>query len=108
VRYHSLIGQKGFVPKEQLPALKREWARQVERLRLDPANEIAAKGLPDRLTELDEGRGDGVVSVDSARLGPAVSRRLVNLNHFELLSQPDEAFRFLVDEMRWQTGNGNP
>ena len=35
VRYHSLIGQKGFVPKDQLPNLVREWARQVERLRLE-------------------------------------------------------------------------
>ena len=64
VRYHSLIGQKGFVPKDQLPNLVREWTRQVERLRLDPPSKIAAKNLPDRLTELYEGQGDGVVSVE--------------------------------------------
>ena len=73
MQYHSLIGQKGFVPKEQLPNLVREWARQVERLRLDPPDEREAKSLLQRLGELHEGRGDGVVSIE--RRGFAVRQR---------------------------------
>ncbi len=101
VRYHSLIGQKGFVPKDQLPNLVREWTRQVERLRLDPRDQRKAKGLPERLGELHEGRGDGVVSIESARLRGATGERIVFLDHIELLSKPDEAFRYLKETMGW-------
>ena len=108
VRYHSLIGQKGFLPKERREILRREWAREVKRLTLDAASASAAKDLLDKLTELHEGLGDGVVSVDSARLRSATSQRIVPLDHFELLSQPDEAFRFVIEEMGWQTAKGRP
>lgn len=101
VRYHSLIGQKGFVPKEQLPKLVREWERQVERLRLVPHDERKAKSLPERLGELHEGRGDGVVSIESARLSGATAERIVFLDHIELLSKPDEAFRYMKATMGW-------
>jgi pimeloyl-ACP methyl ester carboxylesterase len=104
VRYHSLIGQKGFVPKEQLPNLVREWARQVERLRLNPRDAGEAKGLLDRLSELHEGRGDGIVSIESGRLRGATTERVVSLDHIELLSQPDAAFRFMIQQMGWHTG----
>ncbi len=101
VRYHSLIGQKGFVRKEQLPSLVREWARQVERLRLNPRDERKAKSLPERLSELHEGRGDGIVSIESARLRGAATERVVSLDHIELLSKPDEAFRYMKETMGW-------
>ena len=79
----------------------REWARLVERQGLDATSASAAKGLPDKLTELHEGRGDGVVSVESARLRCAATERIVPLDHFELLSAPDEAFRFVKETMKW-------
>lgn len=101
VRYHSLIGQKGFVPKDQLPKLVREWERQVERLRLDPHDERKAKSLPERLGELHEGRGDGIVSIESARLRGARTERVVSLDHIELLSKPDEAFRYMKQTLGW-------
>jgi pimeloyl-ACP methyl ester carboxylesterase len=108
VRYHSLIGQKGFVPREQLPTLVSEWRRQVERLRLNPRDHRKAESLPERLSELHEGRGDGVVSIERARLRGATTERVVSLDHIELLSQPDAAFRFMIQQMGWQTGNSAP
>jgi len=108
VRYHSLIGTKGLVDARSKAKLRDEWRRQIKRLRLAPTEEAATRDLVDRLTELHEGLGDGVVSVESARLLQAKSERMVHLDHFELLSQPDEAFRFMIQQMGWQTGKNGP
>ena len=91
----SLCGfqRKGFVPKDQLPNLVREWTRQVERLRLDPRDERDAKSLLQRLGELHEGRGDGVVSIESARLRGKTTERVVALDHIEWKMESDSGGR---------------
>jgi pimeloyl-ACP methyl ester carboxylesterase len=108
VRYYSLIGTKGLVDARAKSRLHEEWRRQIRRLRLAPAEETATRDLVERLIELYDGTGDGVVSVASARLPGAVGERMVRLDHFELLSHPDDAFRFLIEEMGWRAAKAKP
>ena len=104
IRYHVAAGRQGFLSeqrrRELIDALQKQRARigkgEVDILRIITA------------PELQTGKGDGAVTVESAtKLHGAITTRVFELNHIELIRQkvarPEEAevFRWIVDTLHW-------
>jgi pimeloyl-ACP methyl ester carboxylesterase len=101
VKYHVAAGTKSYVPRPVLVAAQKAAAS----LTLGkPRDELLAHlSVP----ELDEGRGDGAVAVESALLPGVESRRIFELNHMQLVLLPGErpemcdVFQWIVQTMNW-------
>ena len=79
VTYHVAAGTKSYVPRPVLAAAQKTAASLT---RGKPRDELLALlSVP----ELEDGRGDGAVSVESALLPGVASRRTFELNHLQLV-----------------------
>ncbi len=89
VQYHLVIGRRSFLRKSKLEAIADEADGTMERRGL-PLADRRALGELLRSDELREGRGDGVVSIERAKLDGVASEHLLDLNHCELIVPSDE------------------
>ncbi|HEX4142431.1 MAG TPA: alpha/beta fold hydrolase [Pirellulales bacterium] len=101
VTYHVAAGTKSYVPHPVLAAAQKTATSLV---RGKPRDEmLSVLGMP----ELQDGLGDGAVSVESALLPGVASRRTFELNHLQLILLPGErpemcdAFQWVVQTMNW-------
>jgi hypothetical protein len=109
VRYHVAIGKKSFITPEQGLGLVRQVQTVFERLRVPKNLETQMLGFL-QSDELQSGKGDGAVSVTSARLDGTDNEKQFDLNHLQLLSlpgaQPEDSpiFRWTVETLGWAKG----
>lgn len=107
--YYHAIGRRSFLTEPQRAALAEELPQLLARKKA-PADLRAAVAGALESDELRDGRGDGVVSVASARLGD-VEERLFDLNHSQLLSLPGEVvedaevFRWIMRVVGWESSD---
>lgn len=102
VAYHVAAGCKSLVPKSLLDTAQ------------SAAGSIAKKELQDQVLailsspELQDGLGDGAVSVQGALLPGVESRRTFDLNHLQLVSLPGaqpemcEVFQWIMKTLNWK------
>ena len=106
VRYHFAAGRKGFFTADE----QRQAVADLERVLRD-------REVPEpfrssvlnfaRAPELQSRHGDGVVTLESALLPDADTRRTFDLNHVELLAanvqrpEESEVFRWIVNTLHW-------
>ena len=86
VRYHLAIGRRSFLRTSNLDEIAKEADDITKRGAADFS--ILAKLL--RLDESKDGRGDGVVSIDRAKLDGVASEQMLDLNHCEMIVPSDE------------------
>jgi pimeloyl-ACP methyl ester carboxylesterase len=101
VKYHVAAGTKSYVPHPVLAAAQKAAASLT---RGKPRDELMALlSVP----ELDDGLGDGAVSVEAALLVGVDSRRTFELNHLQLVLLPGErpemcdVFQWIVQTLDW-------
>jgi len=108
VRYHTAAGRQGFLTPRELAEfqqrldarLKERGASLLERARL--------AGLLRQADALCTGRGDGAVTVSSARLDAADSHRTFDLSHVELIRvhgktpEASPVFQWIMETLRRQ------
>jgi len=108
VRYHVGIGKRGFVDAQGLADLRRSLDN---RLQLRGASDLRRARLAGFLHQADAlctGKGDGAVTIASARLLCADSQRTFDLTHIELLQVPEKnpesapVFRWILETLRRQ------
>jgi pimeloyl-ACP methyl ester carboxylesterase len=111
VRYHVAVGRKGFLTAQQ----QREAVDDLDRILRDrgvspflrPAI-LRFAGAP----ELQTGRGDGVVTLESALLPGSETSHTFDLDHSELINprveplENGEVFRWIVDTLKWRQHDG--
>jgi len=85
INYHTVAGTKGFLTPEELRAVRPEIQKMLNSL--SPTLQKTLRELLE-CAELVDGTGDGVVSVESALLDGATTRKKVACNHLELLDLP--------------------
>ncbi|HUY34052.1 MAG TPA: alpha/beta fold hydrolase [Pirellulales bacterium] len=106
VRYYVAIGRRSFLPDDRRAAIERELTDFFRRRKIP---EEIRRAVLDALAgdELRDGRGDGAVAIDSARLKGADGERIFDLNHTELLAlpgeRPEEAklFQWVLATLGW-------
>jgi hypothetical protein len=111
VRYHVGIGTRSFLDARRQAALLIDLKRILTARGAPPA---AVRRCVDFLSsdELTDGRGDGAVTVASARLKRADTERTFALNHAELLSLPGDrpeasvVFQWIATQMKWRPKDG--
>jgi pimeloyl-ACP methyl ester carboxylesterase len=84
VRYHSIIGRKSFVSDQQRVSIEKELKGILEQ-RGVPAEK--QRGILDLVNaeELQDGHGDGAVTVANTRLMGVRDEKVFDLNHVQLL-----------------------
>jgi pimeloyl-ACP methyl ester carboxylesterase len=110
VRYYSLMGRKSFVTTQQRSAIEAEVVRLANQKVLSPASR---QELVDLLNseELTDGKGDGAVTLASARLAGASGEQAFDLDHLELIDSPGAkrpgqgvAFTWIMTTLNWKRG----
>ncbi len=113
VRYHTAAGRRGIVSERQ----QQQIAAEVERLLAQREVDVILRSKILRFVqapELQTGRGDGAVTIESALLTDADSSRTFDLNHIELTgrgvrsSEGDQVFRWIVDTLHWNRDDVQP
>lgn len=101
VRYHIFAGSKGLVQSSDLPALRKRYGGFLDRLGLAQQEKARRLAYFDGLDEIVTGKGDGAVSLDSSTgLADTTTRRVLPLDHWQLLTDPDgEIFRCILAEI---------
>jgi len=101
VKYHCAAGTKSYVPQTMLVAAQRS---ALSLTRGKPRDELVSML---EMPELEDGRGDGAVSIQSALLPGVESRRTFELNHMQLVLLPAErpemsdVFQWIVQTLDW-------
>ena len=104
IRYHTAAGRKGFISansRDKLLAAMKDYRADGDRRRASILDALMGP-------ELQTGKGDGAVTLDSALLKDANTTRVFDLNHSELIRQKDVAptegkvFRWIVDTLSWR------
>lgn len=109
VRYYCGIGRRSFVSDEQREVIEREIRSFLQRRSTPEDVQERILSLL-RAAELQDGRGDGAVTISSARLPDVDAEKTFDLNHRELLRLPAEApeegevFRWIVETLQWPRG----
>lgn len=107
VRYHLAIGSRAILTDRECAAVKQDLARFLD------ARDVPASRRERLLTliacdELRTGKGDGAVTIRSATLPGAASRKVFDRSHAELLSLPggrperNEVFVWMLDVLGWK------
>jgi pimeloyl-ACP methyl ester carboxylesterase len=108
VRYHVAIGRKSFLTNDQRRDLERQLTAFFERRGTEDRTRAEVLGYL-RSEALQNGRGDGVVPIASARLTQAADEKVFDLNHIELFSLPGSAaelgatFIWVNEVMQWKS-----
>ena len=106
VRYHSAIGNRGFMTAEQSRRAIKDTEAAMSRRAVSATRQAEILGILRQAEELQAERGDGVVSVNSARLKGAYAERIFDINHLQFLSIPaadperNEVFRWIVESLQ--------
>ena len=104
IRYHTAAGRKGFLSannRNKLLAAMKGYRADGDRRKASILDALMGP-------ELQTGKGDGAVTVESALLRDANTTRVFDLNHFELIRQKDVAptegkvFRWIVEILSWR------
>jgi pimeloyl-ACP methyl ester carboxylesterase len=89
VAYHILAGSKGFLTREARAEIDRQYGELRKKSGLLGGLLLATlPDLPAILDELSEETGDGVVSLESARLEGVGDVEVIPVNHVELIRGP--------------------
>ena len=109
VRYHIVVGKKGFIDSEDLPKV----AAEIGRLASARFGKTAEEGerIKREIGEMEEivnGAGDGAVALKRARLAGVDSERSFNLDHIEIVRGPgnDAVRNYVFDRLGWDNPRG--
>jgi pimeloyl-ACP methyl ester carboxylesterase len=103
VRYRVAIGNRGFMTEDQAVRVMTELESALTRRGVSATRRAEILGKLGQVEELQHGRGDGAVSVKSARLKGAGVEKIFDVNHLQFLPIPaadpasNEVFRWIVD-----------
>ncbi len=81
VRYHVIAGDRAIVWAENLPELKTGYAQFLRRTEVPNRELLRLLDAFDQLDEIVTGKGDGAVSLASARLEGRYSEKVFHLTH---------------------------
>ncbi|HEY1785004.1 MAG TPA: alpha/beta fold hydrolase, partial [Pirellulales bacterium] len=102
VRYHVGAGTKSLVPK---PVLETAHKAALKLAKGKPRDHLLAFLT---MPEIEDGLGDGAVSVEGALLAGVESRRTFELNHVQLVWLPSdrpemsEPFQWIMETLGWK------
>lgn len=113
VRYFSAIGTKSFISETERQAVDRQ-VQQILEGRNAPLEQRLRWQRLFSLPEIQNGKGDGVVSIASARLDRATAEKLFACNHLDLLHLPGErpedheVFSWILNRLLWTADSEKP
>jgi pimeloyl-ACP methyl ester carboxylesterase len=115
VRYHLVIGQRGWVSVTERRDIVQDLDRILRGRGVSDVRRAELIGFLKQADELCHGLGDGAVSVRSARLPNVASEQLFDLGHMQLLAgnapegQPSAVVDWIMREVFAGTGRrGGP
>jgi hypothetical protein len=107
VRYHCGIGTRGFMTDEQYEKLLPQLDQILQKRGIPEIARSSVLGLLKQSDACRTGHGDGVVSIDSARIKGAASERTFDLNHLQFLTIPpnqdeSDVTRWILETLKWK------
>ena len=106
-RYHLIMGRKSFVSDDQRTSIAKELNRLFERRSVAAETRRAVLDLL-HAEELQDGLGDGAVTLRSARLAGVRDEKVFDLNHLQLLVPPQPAseegdvVHWILSKLGWE------
>jgi pimeloyl-ACP methyl ester carboxylesterase len=91
VRYHVVLGTRGLVSPDEFAEVELELRRFLQRQRLAVEEEQRLIKFFSELEEVRHGKGDGAVTVVSARLAKVDSERRFDIDHNNLVEDGAES-----------------
>jgi pimeloyl-ACP methyl ester carboxylesterase len=103
VRYHVVLGTRGLASPDEFAELEGELRRLLRRQRLPQEEEQRLIKFFGELDEIVTGKGDGAVTVVSARLPRADSERAFDINHVDLVEGGAQSpvLRHILATLSW-------
>ncbi len=101
VKYHLILGDRGYLSQEQLDALRQRSLKHIRRFRRHEIYEKKADGWFEGLDEVVHDKGDGAVSITRGRLS-GVRHIVVPLNHTGLLQRSEPGTEQPAFDRAWK------